>query len=141
MSNPKDTKTMRSLVEAANSIDEASQEDAKKVGAREDLRKRLMSAFKHEGTDLSVHIVDTVIQVYFNYGGKRQSVTFTYLKGKWSVNLSSPVLGVLAVDDDHTASTAIRAHAEHFISLSNAVRKAEALLTGFYDIGDIISAR
>lgn len=145
MNDPIDTKTMRSLVEAANHIDrtdgiaEASQEDAKKVGVREDLRKRLMSAFKPCGTDLSVHIADSVIQVYFNYGGKRQSLLFLHMNGRWTVNLSSPVLQVSTIDENHTASKAIRAHAEHFINLSGAVRNAEALLTGFYDIGDLVS--
>lgn len=148
MNDPIDTKTLRSLVEAANHIDrtdgiaEASQEDANRRSVREDLRKRLMSAFKSCGTDLSVAIYEPVIGVYFKYGGETQRVSFTYLssKGKWSVNLSSPVLGVLTVNDGNTASKAIRAHAEHFINLSGAVRNAEALLTGFFDNGDLVSA-
>lgn len=127
--------------------------EAATVGAlREDLKKRVASYFKSVGTDVKVTMTDTqtdintiIISFKAHDGmdqGKDQTIHINYKGGKSSMSLrSSGFSGTLPIDDGNTASKAIRAHAEHFIKLSNAVKSVEALLTGFYDMDDIFPSK
>ena len=142
-----DPKTLRSLVETANTIDrtfhvsEESKDNATKVAAREDLRKRLTSTFRSCGTDLVVEMKKASIGVSFKaHDGRKVAVSISYLGGRWNVSFSEPVLGSLPIDENNTASRKVRDHAEHFVRLSTALRNVESLLTGFYGIGDITEA-
>ena len=148
MSNPKHTKTMRSLVEAANSIDRATIDEgrgsqhpsnAAKIDYMKDFKKRVKSYFNSMGTAVYITVSPAesptgIVSIQINVRDRQGDIkfcNFMRIMGKWTVNYSGVRLGDTPVE---TASKQIRDQAEYFVNLSQAVGKTVALLTDFYDV-------
>jgi hypothetical protein len=128
MGNPIETKTLMSLVEAANSIDEAAS-DGKKYTS---LEKAVVGRVSRVGTSMSYARSGNTITAYFNHkvDGSPGRLTAIYIPraSQWSVYAPIPNFDRPTPASRVGVGKKMREFGHHIIDLSRAVEDVEAML-------------